>query len=279
MIFYLLFRDENIIVRGKLGNSYIGKSSLAKNMQFLINDISSISPSQVCEFYKLQHPNIAKLIAICMSAKGGYLVYEYVEGKILREIISNLSWENRKNIAVGIAKALKHVHPRCSPSTDLACEISSDRIMVFDKDEPCLRLTFSGRASSMDTKCFLSSAYISAESRETKLGTSEKSDIYAFGLLLIELLTGRSSSSAVELGGHENIVEWARYCYSDCHLETWVDPIIKASALNHHNQIVETMNLALQCTASDPVVRPCAKDLVKTLKCVMISNSCVLDIN
>ncbi|KAK1375804.1 putative inactive LRR receptor-like protein kinase [Heracleum sosnowskyi] len=270
-------RDENIIVRGKLGNSYVGKSSLATNMQFLINDISSISPSQVCEFYKLQHPNIAKLVAICMSAKGGYLVYEYVEGKILSEIIFKLSWENRKNIAVGIAKALKHVHSHCSPST-LACEISSDKIMVYEKDEPCLRLTFSGIASSMDTKCFLSSsAYISSESRETK-GTTEKSNMYGFGLLLIELLTGRSSSS-VELGGHESIVEWARYCYSDCHLETWVDPIIKASALNHHSQIVETMNLALQCTASDPVVRPCAKDLVKTLKRVMISSSCVLDIN
>lgn len=102
--------------------------------------------------------------------------------------------------------------------------------------------------------------------------------MYGFGLLLIELLTGRSSSS-VELGGHENIVEWARYCYSDCHLETWVDPIIRACALNHHNQIVETMNLALQCTASDPVVRPCAKNLVKTLKCVIIASSCVLEIN
>ncbi|WOG89475.1 hypothetical protein DCAR_0208713 [Daucus carota subsp. sativus] len=272
-------RDEDIIIRGKFGNSYIGKSSLANmHMQFLINDISSISPSQVCEFYRLQHPNIAKPIAICMSAKGGYLVYEYVEGNFLREIISKISWENRKDIAVGIAKALKHVHSHSSPST-LLCEISSDKIMVSEKDEPCLRLTLSGTTSSMDTKCFLSSAYISAEScRETK-GTTEKSDIYGFGLLLIELLTGRSSSSRVELSVHENIVAWARYCYADCHLETWVDPIIKAYALNHHSQIVETMNLALQCTACDPAVRPCANDLVKTLKRIMISSSCVIDID
>lgn len=78
---------------------------------------------------------------------------------------------------------------------------------------------------------------------------------------------------------HENIVAWARYCYADCHLETWVDPVIKACALNHHSQIVETMNLALQCTACDPAVRPCANDLVKTLKRIMISSSCVIDID
>lgn len=116
-----------------------------------------------------------------------------------------------------------------------------------------------------------------AETRETKAIT-DKSDIYGFGLLLIELLTGKNPTDA-KFGVHESIVEWARYCYSDCHLEMWIDPIIKAHALNNQNEIVETMNLALQCTAGDPVARPCAKDLAKTLQSVLMrSSSCVLDL-
>lgn len=92
--------------------------------------------------------------------------------------------------------------------------------------------------------------------------------------MLIELLTGRNPTDSEIFGIlHENIVEWARYCYSDCHLDTWVDQIIRIDALQNQNQIVETMNLALQCTASDPNARPSAIDVVKRLELVATGSS------
>lgn len=105
---------------------------------------------------------------------------------------------------------------------------------------------------------------------------TEKSDIYGFGLLLIELLTGKSPVDA-ELGIHESIVEWARYCFSDCHIEMWVDHIMKNDqALTDYDiQVVETMNLALVCTAGDPATRPSAAGLVKALESILRSTSCV----
>lgn len=103
---------------------------------------------------------------------------------------------------------------------------------------------------------------------------SEKSNIYGFGLILIELLTGKTPVDP-EFGVHESIVEWARYCYSDCHLDTWTDPTIRGSAMSNHNQMVETMNLALHCTASDPAARPCASHVLKTLASVLRTSSCV----
>lgn len=103
---------------------------------------------------------------------------------------------------------------------------------------------------------------------------TEKSDIYGFGLTLIELLTGKGPADA-EFGVHQSIVEWARYCYSDCHLDTWIDPTVKGDACINQNEIVETMNLALHCTAGDPTARPCAIDLYKTLESVLSrSGSC-----
>lgn len=103
---------------------------------------------------------------------------------------------------------------------------------------------------------------------------TEKGDIYGFGLILIELLTGKSAVDA-EFGVHESIVEWARYCYSDCHIEMWVDPVIKGHVSSIQNEIVETMNLALHCTAGDPVARPCASDVAKTLESALKMRSCV----
>jgi serine/threonine protein kinase len=104
-----------------------------------------------------------------------------------------------------------------------------------------------------------------AESRERKDQTTEQSDMYGFGVVLIELLTGKSPTD-MEKGVNENIVEWARYCYSDCRLDGWVDTTIRGrDATNNHKEMVETMNLALHCTATDPTARPSATHVFKTL--------------
>ena len=87
-------------------------------------------------------------------------------------------------------------------------------------------------------------------------------------------MTGKSPTDA-EFGVHGSIVEWGRYCYSDCHLDMWIDPIIRAQVSSNQNQMVEIMNLALHCTATDPTARPCASDVLKTLESVLRSSSCV----
>ncbi|GAV65528.1 Pkinase domain-containing protein/LRR_1 domain-containing protein/LRRNT_2 domain-containing protein/LRR_7 domain-containing protein/LRR_6 domain-containing protein/LRR_8 domain-containing protein [Cephalotus follicularis] len=258
--------EENVMSRGKRGVLYLGKSSIVKDMKFVVKEMNHVDSipstfwSEITEVGKLRHPNIVKLIGSCRSKKGAYVVYEYIEGSNLSEILRNLSWHRRQKIAMGIAKAQRFLHSSCSPRI-LVGDMSTERVIVNGKDEPRLRLSLPG----FDTKSFnISSGYAVPEATESKEIT-EKSDIYGFGLILIELLTGRSPSDAV-FGVHHSIVEWARYCYSDCHLDMWVDPIIRGHVANNQNQIVETMNLSLQCTAGDPTARPCASDVCKTLE-------------
>lgn len=91
--------------------------------------------------------------------------------------------------------------------------------------------------------------------------------MYGLGVILIQLLTGRSSVDEKVGLQYESIVGWARYCYSDCHIDTWVDPIMKGGiATSDQNDIVQVMNLALQCTATDSTARPSASHVIKTLK-------------
>lgn len=103
---------------------------------------------------------------------------------------------------------------------------------------------------------------------ETRNGeeVTEKSNVYGFGVMLIELLTGR------EVGGMEegSIVEWARYCYSDCNWEKWVDPTMEGGK---ENDVVEAMNLALSCTAMDPTQRPSSSQLFNSLSALHSSHS------
>ncbi|XWS17692.1 hypothetical protein CRYUN_Cryun33cG0089200 [Craigia yunnanensis] len=270
-------KEANVISRGKEGMSFKGKS-VVNDLQFVVkemNEVRSIPSSfwsEITQFGKHQHPNIVKLIGICRSDKDAYLVYEYIEGKILSEILDNLSWERRRKIAIGIAKALRFLHSYCSPSI-LAGDISPKRVIIDGEDQPRLRFGFPGLLC-IENKRFISSAYVSPEVRESKYMT-EKSDIYGFGLILIELLTGKSPADAEFGVQYQSMVEWARYCYSDCHLDMWVDPMIRGHVSNNQNQIVATMNLALHCTAGDPTARPCASDVSRILQSAFRITSCV----
>ncbi|KAG4197778.1 hypothetical protein ERO13_A05G046000v2 [Gossypium hirsutum] len=257
-----------------------GNKSSANDFQFVVkemNDVNSIPSSfwsEIKQLGKLQHPNLVNLIGTCRSDKNAYLVYEYIKGKLLSEILHELTWERRRQIAMGIAKALKFLHSYCSPSI-IVGDMSPERVIVDGKDEPRLRLRLPGLLST-ENKAFISSEYVAPETRESK-DMSEKSDIYGFGLILIELLTGKSPADAEFGDQHQSMVEWARYCYSDCHLDMWVDPMIRpghASDVNH-NQIVETLSLALHCTAGDPTARPSATDVSKTLQSAFRITSCV----
>ncbi|KAF4360102.1 hypothetical protein F8388_015971 [Cannabis sativa] len=278
-------RGNNVLnnsLGSRKGIAYKGKSSI-NGTEFVVKEINNDVNFSVIGanfwmdvkgFGKIRHPNVIKLVGVCRSSQkgSGYVVYEYCEGKLLSEILRSLSWERRRSIAIGVAKALRFLHSYCSPNVVLG-HVSPDEIVVDDSDEPRLSFTLPGLLQySSNSKGFPSSSYLAPET--SKGVVTEKSDVYGFGLILIELLTGKSPADN-EFGVHETFVEWARYCYSDCHLDTWIDPVFGGHVSTHQNQIVETMNLALHCTASDPTARPCANDLYKTLDTVMRTGSCV----
>ncbi|CAL0305641.1 unnamed protein product [Lupinus luteus] len=267
-------KEGKVISKGRSWVSYEGKCS-KNDMQFMVIEMSDPTSlplsfwEDIMRFGKVKHPNIVNVIGtLCMpSRKRGFLVYEYSsKEKTLTDILSSLSWERRRKISVGIAKALKFLHCQCS-SFVLVGEVSPEIVLVDTKGVPRLKVTPTDMECT-DFKGSIFSPYLAPEARKMKEVT-EKSAIYGLGVILIELLSGRRSMD-IEAGNgmHQNIVEWAQYCYSDCHVDTWIDPVIKggdSSSSSNQNDIVETMNLALHCTATDPKARPCASDVLTAL--------------
>ncbi|AES73883.1 putative protein kinase RLK-Pelle-Singleton family [Medicago truncatula] len=272
-------KEGKVITKGRNWVSYEGKC-VSNEMQFVVKEISDTNSVSV-SFWddtvtfgkKVRHENIVKIMGMFRCGKRGYLVYEFVEGKSLREIMHGLSWLRRWKIALGIAKAINFLHCECL-WFGLGSEVSPETVLVDGKGVPRLKLDSPGIVVTpvMGVKGFVSSAYVAPEERNGK-DVTEKSEIYGFGVILIELLTGRNSVDIEAWNGihyKNNIVEWARYCYSDCHLDTWIDSVVMKGedSSTYQNDIVETMNLALHCTANDPTTRPCARDILKALETV-----------
>lgn len=278
-------REENVVYNGNQGALYKGNSSIG-NQQFVakkLDDLSLVASlgfwADVAEFGKLNHPNIVKVLAMIRLEKSGVLiVYEYIDGETLSAILSALDWKCRLKVAIGVAKALRHFHCCRMQGFCIGC-LSPETIIVDAQNEPHLRFTMMIGMVSLNTKGYISSAYLAPEAMETK-DFSYKSDIYAFGLILIQLLTGKTPLDP-KFGANESILDWTHYCYSDCHLDTWIDPTFKEVLLSYNNQneIVETMNLALLCIERDSKARPCANDVVKTLESITGTQACAFRIN
>lgn len=93
--------------------------------------------SEVEELGRVKHANVVRLLGACRSEKAGYLVREYVDGGILSQMVGTLSWERRRIIGIGIARALQYLHLRCSPGV-IASSLSPEKMIVDEKYQPRL---------------------------------------------------------------------------------------------------------------------------------------------
>lgn len=160
-------KEENLIGRGRNGVSY-KVSSRISNTKFVAKVLSDTINSfpttnflwwtEVEKLGRINHPNIVQIVAACKSSGsgkgggGGILVYEYIEGKDLSEVIGTLMWNRRKRVAIGIARALGYLHSTCYPSIYVG-DLSPHKVMVDFKDyEPHLRLTLPNKLVFQDMK-------------------------------------------------------------------------------------------------------------------------------
>lgn len=227
------------------------------------------------------HPNLVTLYGWCLNGSEKILVYEYIQGGSLEDLVTDrtrLTWKRRLQVAIDVARALVYLHHECYPSI-VHRDVKASNVLL-DKDGRA-KVTDFGLARVVDvgdshvsTMVAGTVGYVAPEYGQTWQATT-KGDVYSYGVLVMELATGRR---AVD-GGEECLVEWARRVmgYGRQHhhhhgLSRAVPVLLMGSGLvGGVEEMGELLRIGVKCTAEAPHARPNMKEVLGML--IMISNS------
>ncbi|PPD67160.1 hypothetical protein GOBAR_DD35965 [Gossypium barbadense] len=222
---------------------------------------------------RLRHRNIVRLLGYVHNETNLLIVYEYMpngnlgtalhgkqEGKVL------VDWVSRYNIAVGIAQGLNYLHHDCHPPV-IHRDIKSNNILLDANLEA--RIADFGLARMMihknETVSMVAGSYgyIAPEYGYT-LKVDEKIDIYSFGVVLLELLSGKMPLDP-SFGESVDIVEWTRMKIKKNRGFEVLDPAIAGQCKHVQEEMQLVLRIALLCTAKLPKDRPSMRDIITML--------------
>ncbi|KAM6602338.1 hypothetical protein CsatA_021947 [Cannabis sativa] len=221
---------------------------------------------------KIWHQNIIKLLGYCIHNKTRFLVYEMMQNGSLETQLhgptqgSALTWHLRLKIAVDVARGLEYLHENCNPPVvhrDLQlCNILLDSNFSAKLSHFGIAVT-SGFDNKDNIEVSETSAYVAPEYiLDGKL--TDKSDVYAFGVVLFELLIGRKLVEYKIPDQNQSLVKRAMPQLTDrTRLPNVVDPAIKDTMdLKHLYQVAA---VAVLCVQPEPSYRPLITDVLHSL--------------
>ncbi|KAH9610839.1 hypothetical protein KSS87_005286 [Heliosperma pusillum] len=227
---------------------------------------------------QLHHPNLVKLIGYCSEDEQRLLVYEFMargslENHLFRRTMP-LSWSSRMKIALGAAKGLAFLHENKEPV--IYRDFKTSNILLDSEfnaklsDFGLAKAGPQGDKTHVSTRVIGTYGYAAPEYVMTGHLTS-KSDIYSFGVVLLEILTGRRSMDKKRPSVEQNLVTWARpYITDKRKLFQIVDPRLE---LNYSIKAVQKVSqLAYNCLTREPKSRPSMDEVVKILTSIQDLN-------
>ncbi|KAH6759060.1 Protein kinase superfamily protein [Perilla frutescens var. frutescens] len=273
------FREANLIGEGGFGSVYKGRlesgllvavkqlnlEGLQGNQEFIV---------EVLMLSLLHHPNLVNLIGYCTDGDQRLLVYEFMqmgslENHLFEPVQMPLSWSTRLKIAVGAAHGLEYLHCKATPPV-IYRDLKSSNILL-DKDFNAKLSDFGlaklgpvGDNTHVSTRVMGTYGYCAPEyAMSGKL--TLKSDIYSFGVVLLELITGRKAIDCTKAPGEQNLVMWSRPFLKDPRkFVLIVDPLLEGRfSARSLNQAIAITAMCLQEQAS---FRPLISDIVIALE-------------
>ncbi|EPS62062.1 protein kinase, partial [Genlisea aurea] len=271
-------KDGNVIGRGGAGVVYHGKFSngveIAVKKLLGFNGINSHDHGFRAEIQTLgsiRHRNIVRLLAFCTNKETNLLVYEYMTNGSLGEALHGkkggfLSWSLRYKIAMDAAKGLSYLHHDCLPLI-IHRDVKSNNILLDSSFEAHVadfglaKFLIEGTTSQCMSAVAGSYGYIAPEYAYT-LKVDEKSDVYSYGVVLLELITGHRAVG--EFGEGVDIVQWTRRS-TNCRTAEVTRILDPRLSVVPKDEAMHLLFISMLCVDDNSVQRPTMREVVQML--------------
>ncbi|KAL8475955.1 hypothetical protein ACS0TY_028568 [Phlomoides rotata] len=271
------FSSKNILGKGGFGNVY--KGYLSDGTPVAVKRLKDGSTSGGERQFQTEvemislavHRNLLRLYGFCMTSTEKLLVYPYMSnGSVASRLKAKpvLDWGTRKRIALGAARGLLYLHEQCDPKI-IHRDVKAANILLDDYCEAVvgdfgLAKLLDHQDSHVTTAVRGTVGHIAPEYLSTGQ-SSEKTDVFGFGILLLELITGQR---ALQFGKSSNqkgaVLDWVKKLHQERKLEDIVDKDLK----NNYDRIEleEIVQVALLSTQYLPGLRPKMSEVVRMLE-------------
>ncbi|KAE8712896.1 Kinase protein with adenine nucleotide alpha hydrolases-like domain, putative isoform 4 [Hibiscus syriacus] len=273
------FSSVNLI--GKGGNNCVYKGILPDGNTVAVKILKSSKDAykdfadEIEIISSLKHKSIRPLVGVCVKDYDLISVYEYSSKGSLAEILHGknkdkhpLPWEVRYNVAVTIAEGLNYLHNEHSRPV-IHRDVKSSNIILSDDFEAKLSdfglATWGPTASSFLTRADVAGTFGYLAPEYFMYGKlSDKIDVYAFGVVLLELLSGKRPISFGNHEGQQSLVMWAKPMIESGDVKGILDPDLNENinAAQMHRMVVA----ATLCIKRSARLRPKMNEVLELLR-------------
>ncbi|XP_075523139.1 cysteine-rich receptor-like protein kinase 15 [Primulina tabacum] len=267
-----------VIYKGKLTN---GQDIAVKRLSLDSRQGDVEFKNEVLLLAQLQHKNLVRLLGFSMEGKERLLVYEFVKNRSLDKFIfdpirhNDLDWEIRYKIICGISKGLLYLHEE-SRLKIIHRDLKASNILLDGDKNP--KIADFGKARLFDVnetqantnKIVGTYGYMSPE--YAMYGQfSAKSDVFSFGVLILEIISGKQNRSYKNGEDVEDLLSLVWKHWRQETAEDIIDPVLLRVGSNTLAGILRCIHIGLLCVQDNPSDRPAMGSVVLMLSSSIIS--------
>lgn len=266
------FSEENLLGEGGFGTVY--KGVLPDGLEIAVKQLRIGGGQGEREFKaeveiisRVHHRHLLSLVGYCIADARRLLVYNYVPNNNLYyhlhgEGMPVMEWSVRVKVAAGAARGIAYLHEDCNPRI-IHRDIKSSNILLENNFEARVsdfglaKLALNEADTHITTRVMGTFGYMAPEYASSGKLT-EKSDVYSYGVVLLELITGRKPVDASQPLGDESLVEWARVLMGKVmesgEFGNLIDPKLKSNFVA--TEMIQMIKIAAACVRHSATKRP-----------------------
>ncbi|KAF9612361.1 hypothetical protein IFM89_039079 [Coptis chinensis] len=269
------FSKEQLLGEGGYGHVYKGR---LKDGQVIAAKVRKEASAQGdtefrSEVYVLsfaRHKNIVMLLGYCKNKNNSILVYEYICNKSLYfhlfdKSATVLEWHKRRAIAIGTAKGLRFLHEECRGCPIIHRDLRPSNILLTHDFVPMIGdfglAKWKTGDDAVQTRVLGTLGYLAPEYVENGI-VSVRTDVFAYGVVLLQLITGRKVIHVKEQ--QQSLLQWAEPLIEKLALHELIDPRIGEADDTY--ELYNMARTAYMCVRRNPELRPSMGEVTRLLE-------------